>query len=292
MILGKTKRRRIRVKNIIFSLLFIVLLVSMVSISFSWFTHSTQAVASGISINVVDAGNLVIKEGEGDWSHKLDILGSDSENSFKFQQVTGNGSAFYSPVQEKYVVEGAPEGYVYENYKITGIEPISSQDVSKYVYVYDFSAMIEQESDMYLADCYATGKGASVLRMALFIKNSQGDYENVLIWIPDVVTKLNDDGTVVTDDPESVVYFHNENAEKYGIDIVESAGVTVYDGIKYVWGNIPYGEHKVATLLSNTSVDLRIVLWTEGDDRDCRDYVSLGDVSIKLDFTAIEKMAE
>ena len=287
---NKSKRPIKNIKKIIFSSLFIASLVFiMISVSFSWFIDNDHATVSNISISVIEAENLVIKEVEGDWVHRIDISTAGGENNFTFDQVTGNGGVFYTPIQELLPVESSTGDYIFEDYQVTGIEPIDEAKLRESVYIYDFVLKIEQDNDVYLSDCTASGRGASVLRVALLSKDTDGTYKTIFIWIPDVVTKLEDDGSISSDNPETSILFHKENSEAYSVNVTGEAGYTTADGVTYLWGDIPACEYMVTSLYKNEEVDLRIVIWTEGTDRDCRDYVSLGDVNINLNFTAVKK---
>jgi hypothetical protein len=117
-------------------------------------------------------------------------------------------------------------------------------------------------------------------------------YRTLLIWIPDVITTLDINGEVTTEQ-ETEVTFRDDNGDIYKIAIDGESGT--YDdtgsGIKYVWGPI-IDPLTLTDLPAGDALDFRLVLWIDGEDRDCRDFVPLSDVSVALHLSAEKKAVE
>ena len=121
----------------------------------------------------------------------------------------------------------------------------------------------------------------------------EGDaYRTLVIWIPDVVSKVDINGEITTEQ-ETEVVFRDDNGDTYQIAIDGENGTYTdsESGIQYVWGSI-IEPLALTDLPAGSPLDLRLVLWIDGEDRDCRDFVPLTDVSVALHLSAGQKAAE
>ncbi len=291
-------------RRALFLSIFVVsLIVIMVAVSFSWYYVRRAVTVSQFSIEVVEANNLVIRsseDGEG-WSK---LLTMQADEGFAFGAVAGNGESFFAPVIELVPQDDGKGEFSSYAYEKTGYTPLSATDQSQYVFTYDFSVSIENAHDLCLVQGTAVKQQASsdpvdhagaALRVALLVEEGEA-YRTVLIWIPDVQTQLleNDDGSWYVDaersEPESSITLVDATGKDYSVEITGTSGqTTAENGVTYVWGDIAQqDEVTIAALPSQTEKNFRLVIWVDGNDRDCHNAIMAGSVCVDLKFTAVK----
>ena len=85
-------------------------------------------------------------------------------------------------------------------------------------------------------------------------------------------------------------FLRNDSGEAYSIAIEGESGsyVDPESGVQYVWGPID-DPFALTDLPAGEALELRLVLWIDGEDRDCRDFVLLSDVSLAWHLSADKK---
>ena len=288
------KGRKSRKNFIMISLICVSLAVLMIPAAFAWFLNVRKASVEGISAQVMSANNLVMRAGNGEWSKELTVSAS---KDFQFRAVTGNGVSFYAPVIELVEVGSTAED-IMEDYAVTGLTPMPENEWADSLISYDFSARIEEKHTLCLHHS-SVSRGAdskdprdfasAVIRMALLVK--EGDsYRTVLVWIPDVTSKLVSDekgNGSITAEQERGITLMDQNGNDLEIAVEGESGSRVIDGINYVWGDIDE-EIYVTELQPMEEKDLRLVIWVDGRDRDCENPMMSANVLVTLNFTAVE----
>lgn len=292
----RTKGRKIKTKKLIFGAMFVFSLIFiMIAVSYSWFFNGNRGRAEGLSVEVMNANNLLVKSEDSEWVKRMTL---SAPEGFNFQAVTGNGESFYSPKIELVEV-GVSDSYSAWDYRVTGFEPIEESALSGNVFTYDLSFIIEEENELCLQNSKVEhgedpndprGYASAALRVALQLKEGE-EYRTVFIWIPDVMTKLDIDENnhvSITREQEREITFVNELGEEYQIAIEGEQGSSVIDGVNYVWGDITDPVY-VAELGAMQEREVRLVIWVDGLDRDCENPLMSANVPVSLNFTAIEK---
>ena len=134
----------------------------------------------------------------------------------------------------------------------------------------------------------------AALRVA-FMQKIDDEYQTKMIWIPDVTTELKQktDGSYWVDregEVESTVfvdeqgneYTINENGDPYGTYLRPE------DGILYVWGATP-DDVTFGDLVADEKSDYQIVIWLDGNDRECQEVAILEKIEVNVTFNAVEK---
>ena len=272
----------------VFSLIFV-----MVAVSYSWFYEARKGEIEGVCVEVMNANNLLVKPQGGEWTKQLILSG---EQNFEFGAVAGDGKNFYSPKIELVEVSSS-DHFTYRDYQVTGMEAIKEADLSKHIFRYDLSFMIEQANNLCLYNSVVErgedpndprGYAAAALRVAFQMRDSSG-YRTVFVWIPDVMTKIEvaDSGVVnITREQETEITLVDEKGEQFEIAIEGEQGSSIVNGVNYVWGDIT-DPVAVAELGAMRAADFRLVVWVDGLDRDCVDPIMSSNVLVKLNFTAV-----
>ncbi len=274
----------------VLSLIFI-----MIAVSYSWFLNGNRGTVEGINVEVMNANNLLVKAEDGEWVKQLVLSGNEN---FEFKAVSGDGKSFYSPKIELVEI-AASENYTYWDYRVTDFEQIEDADLSNHIFMYDFSFIIEQTNDLCLHNSTVErgedpndprGYASAALRVAFQIKDGE-EYKTVLVWIPDVMSKLEIDENnqvSITSEQESEITFVSELGEEYQVAIEGEQGSSVIDGINYVWGDIT-DPVSITELGAMQERDIRLIIWVDGLDRDCENPLMSANVLVKLNFTAVEQ---
>jgi len=299
MLQGKAKKAIGR-RAIFLGIFIVSLIVIMVATTFSWYYVRREVTVSEFSIEVVEANNLVIRA-PGDDSGWSKLLTMQADEEFAFGAVAGNGTSFFALVFELVEQESGTDEYNIDAYEKTGYKPLAADAHAQYLYTYDFSVFIETAHDLCLASGTAVKQQATAdpvdnasaaLRVALLVKEDNA-YKTALIWFPDVQTQLLEDGQgnwYVSEEPtpETEITLVNEAGEDYSVAITGTSGHTTDEnGVTYVWGDIAAQDQiTIASLSSNTERELRLVIWVDGNDRDCRNAIMSGAVFVDLKFTA------
>ena len=105
-----------------------------------------------------------------------------------------------------------------------------------------------------------------------------GKYVTELVWIPDVLT--NKDGDDKLESDYIIATAESRDAEE-SFNVSAENGETTVDGVRYVWGAVGDGI-KVGTL--NGEGKYRIVIWLDGNDRECDQSISGGELNATFKF--------
>ena len=148
---------------------------------------------------------------------------------------------------------------------------------------------------------FDVGNICGALRVAILQKDGEGNFKPTLIWIPNTSIelyidektkemKLNDQSTNYETRYIFVEQDENGDAKEIIIDVQNdmditgdaSAGYVTRGNVMYAWGSnaekLPIGR------LSNGATDFRLMVWVDGNDRECHNALLSGLVFLKLHF--------
>jgi len=290
------KGARIKIKNYIFSAMFIVsLILLMIAVSFSWFNNGKSASISGITVSTVEANNLLVN---GVKEVELEV-----PEDFKFLAVTGDGNQFYTPMLELGTLQGAPDTL---DYHATGYSLINqNQYTASGIYQAEFSFLVENDkqlsltSESYVSASeesprsaygeYSAGNICGAVRVAFFAKGEQG-YELKCIWIPNSTVHLDASGDTAILPPEQAevekeyVFYHNGSKQPTRIQTDgQPNGEIGVDGVKYVWGDLSSGL-VLSDIKGDTDLQIKMIVWVDGTDREAHNALMDGTVTMNFVF--------
>ena len=111
---------------------------------------------------------------------------------------------------------------------------------------------------------------------------------NEIFYNEDGVLTVNENGPV----EETYVFRSSSEGDPVLVETNgESAGVKEKDGVKYVWGTLQE-DLLLCEIEGETPVDVKIVIWLDGEDRECGNELIGGQVKAKFNFTAVDKESE
>ena len=321
MLALKTKRIKPR-RAIFNAMFVVALLVIIISVSFSWFITSRQAKVSGITMNVAKGTELMIKTEDSPDGKSLELDFNDeyplqslagngrylysAEIGFDPDEIDhSQGNAVFTKKILGYLPVGSLN--TVEDYLKAG------------AFACDFSLQISKDTDVYLygpdedsdgswvmpapKDHYTDesntgpygdfdiGRISGAIRVAFLQKNEAGEYVPTLIWAPDTSTELgvdengqyfvDDDSdryeekyTVLGSDKEAATEIHT-GATAQGVDR------EALNGTVYAWGALSE-KQKIGTLSANEYGDFRLVIWVDGNDRECHNALLGGLICVNL----------
>ena len=264
---GKGKKRR---RLIIKSMFVMSIIFGMISVSYSWFVQSNTARVEDVSMSLISAQNVTL----------------DSINVYgKLEPVSGDGKNFFVPgiglttleteasetTDLKYVTSAYDK--INDTYKRTE-DKVTEQTLSNAlvpnVRVIDFSVKMSGEKTQLLlmpgsaitptsgAPAYLPG----AIRVSFFKKNESNVYDQLFIWIPDVMSTVDAD-TPVLEDEYVIVTGTSTDGTVQTLEITGETGTATVSGITYIWG-----ELEEAVTLGDVG-EYRCVIWLDGNDREC-----------------------
>ncbi len=286
----------------IFSITLIISLIAIVATAtFSWFVNRSDNYLSQIRIETVDTFNLKVSS-NGESGNNIT---TNIHDDFFLKPIFGNGLDFFVPeYASQEVVEGSG---VYDDLP-TG-EYVSVTDmVTNYAFVMDFALNIDSPAELYLE--YTSNertyvkKGAysekrkspygnfskdniiGAIRVAIFV-------EDVLkmIWIPNSTIELKENANktfeVLTDGEveESFTFINNDESTFSILTNGNANGNTEVGGVTYVWGEINLDNCPKVTDISKEK-KFKVVIWIDGNDRECTNALVGGKININLCFNA------
>ena len=302
------KKRRFTRRTLIKVMFVAAVIFVMISLTYSWFTSSSRATVDGLKIDVIDPNNLTADG----------ITVSGAANA-----LSGNGTSFFKPVfKDAYetVINGSEVIKTYRkaiaSYAPSGDDVESKVADADNLLTVDFSLSIAGEHELYMTNgtsiTAAEGspdflKGAVRVAVLKFVPDEaatetesqteteteaqtesqteveteagvSGKYVTELVWIPDVLTNKDGDDKLETD--YIIATAESRDAEK-SFNVSAENGETTVDGVRYVWGAVGDGI-KVGTL--NGEGKYRIVIWLDGNDRECDQSISGGELNATFKF--------
>lgn len=302
------KKRRFTRRTLIKVMFVAAVIFVMISLTYSWFTSSSRATVDGLKIDVVDPNNLTADG----------ITVSGAANA-----LSGNGTSFFKPVfKDAYetVINGSEVIKTYRkaiaSYTPSGDDVESKVADADNLLTVDFSLSIAGEHELYMTNgtsiTAANGspdflKGAVRVAVLKFVPDEaatetesqteteteaqtesqteveteagvSGRYVTELVWIPDVLTNKDGDDKLETD--YIIATAESRDAEK-SFSVSAESGEITFDGVRYVWGDVGDGI-KVGTL--NGEGKYRIVIWLDGNDRECDQSISGGELNATFKF--------
>ena len=302
------KKRRFTRRTLIKVMFVAAVIFVMISLTYSWFTSSSRATVDGLKIDVIDPNNLTADG----------ITVSGAANA-----LSGNGTSFFKPVfKDAYetVINGSEVIKTYRkaiaSYTPSGDDVESKVADADNLLTVDFSLSIAGEHELYMTNgtsiTAANGspdflKGAVRVAVLKFVPDEaatetesqteteteaqtesqteveteagvSGRYVTELVWIPDVLTNKDGDDKLETD--YIIAAAESRDAEK-SFSVSAESGETTVDGVRYVWGAVGDGI-KVGAL--NGEGKYRIVIWLDGNDRECDQSISGGELNATFKF--------
>lgn len=316
------KTRRINIRRVIFnSMLVISLLVIMLYVSYSWFVSSKKATVSGITMNV-DKGTELLIQTEDSEGKSLELNFNDEyplqslagNGQYLYSPEIGFDPDEYDNADENTVLNKKVLGYL----PINSLETVEDY-LAAGAFACDFSLQINKDTDVYLYGLGENGDGSAVtpapddhykdgkttgpygdfnvgsitgaIRVAFLQMNEEGKYVPTLIWAPDTSTELgvdeNDQYFVNTESEnyeESYTVIGKNDEEIFKINTsarAQGADSDTLDGVIYAWGDISE-KQKIGTLQANQYSKFRLVIWVDGNDRECHNALLGGLICVNL----------
>jgi hypothetical protein len=139
---------------------------------------------------------------------------------------------------------------------------------------------------------YSAGYICAAMRVAILERVGER-YETRLIWIPNTTTRLITTGSTdlivkgTESDVEEQYVFVTDAEQNYKTVIAPNrtvSGAQQLGPVLYVWGDLPENL-QFSTLVSNTQSDFRLVIWLDGNDRECHNALMNGTIDVHLNFT-------
>ncbi|MBR6681171.1 MAG: hypothetical protein IKL59_07925 [Clostridia bacterium] len=317
----KTKRIKPR-RVIFNAMFAIALLVIIIYVSFSWFVSSKQAEVSGITMNVDKGTELMIKtensedgkslELDFDDEHPLQSLAGNGQ--YLYSADIGFDPLETDTDNENTVFSKKILGYL----PIESLETVGDY-IEAGAFACDFSLNINKDTDVYLYGLGESGEGSSVtpapidhyadekntgpygdfdigniagaIRVAFLQKNDAGQYVPTLIWAPNTSTEFGIDDNnqyfVKTDSDnyeEKYTVIGNSKDQIFEINTgssAQGANSDVLNGTVYAWGDLSE-KQKFGTLSANKYGEFRLVVWVDGNDRECHNALLGGLICVNL----------
>ncbi len=293
-------------KNIIRRLLFsgafvMAMIFIMISVSFSWMNNNPRAKVSNIQIEVVEANNLLVKAENGEeWSKTINM---DFKEGFKMRSVCGDGKNFYDPI-----LSHTDDS---NDFVAIGYEAVSGTLEDNGIYEFAFSCIVENSLTVYLDKGssltpaensnlsaygdFSAGHVCAAMRVAFF-QRVDGEYVLRCIWIPNSTTEL-DPSTATSLKAENgavedrYVFVSGENGSNSIVIETngEPNGSQTIDNVTYVWGDLEE-DLEIGVTEENTQQDFKLVLWIDGQDRECHNALMDGLVSVNLKILVDDKI--
>lgn len=262
--------------------------------SFSWFYTAKEAKVSNISIETVQADNLLIKTPDGEWSKTLKM---PFPEDLRMQSVSGNGLNFFQPNLDH---EEGKNDLTAVSYKQVAADKYKESGI----YEFDFALAVESSMSIYLGTGsaltpaedspqsaygdFSAGYICAAMRAA-FLQKVGDSYELKCIWIPNAIVELTTVGGTTLNKSGSVEngykFITNETGEALTISTDGSVkGKFVADGVTYVWGDLTENL-KIGDIVGGEPCELKLLVWIDGNDRECHNALLDGLVSVKLEFS-------
>ncbi len=305
----KTSKRRQGIRMVCrLSIMLFALVMTAVSFAYSWFYYNKNADVSDLEMNVEEAYNLLVRSGDGEWTKHLSM---NFPQDFALNAVAGNGVNFFTPERELQKL-GEGEGFDRYGYVTTGYTPLASDAwEAAGIFTFDFSFRIEGECNLYLSELslvepsdrapasdydadISTGAVVGAVRVA-FLQEVDGAFLPVALWAPDVTTALTEENgqyTVTSGTPESFLVVSADadgNAAVTEISVEgTAAGSKPMNGVTYAWGAVSAADLRLRLghLRENAENRFRLVIWLDGNDRECANALLSGIVTLRLSFAA------
>lgn len=292
----KINRERIlKRKKMIFSSMFVISsLVIMMVVSFSWLNNSKYATVSDFTITAVPADNLMVKfSSDTEWKKKISMNFPDTP----MKPVSGDGISFFSAIIGR--------NSDTQRLEVQGFESIEERE-SYGIFEADFSMIVENQNHLKLTtssllraaegdisypyDGVDAGEICSAMRVAFMLKDENNEYQLLCVWMPNSNTEASydDNGYLVINKNGSVEDSYKFRSSTEGDHVLietngESYGIQEIDGVKYVWGNLEE-DLLICEMAPNVPVALKVVIWLDGEDRECCNEMIGGQVVAKFDF--------
>ncbi len=289
------RERALKRKKIIFGSMFVISsLLIMIAVSFSWFYNGKTATVSGITVDVTPADNLMVKfSSDTDWKKKIHLNFPDTP----MKPVSGDGSQFFDSVLGR--------NSATEILEVQDFEAI--KDIESYgIFEAHFSMLVENQNHLKLAKTSSltpaegdivypyegvdAGQICAAMRVAFMVKEEDA-YRLVSVWIPNAQTEItpNGEGGLIINESGAVeeTYKFRSSTDEEPILIEtegKAFGVKEIEGVRYVWGNLEE-DIIICEMQPNTPIDLKLVIWLDGEDRECRNEMIGGQVAAIFDFT-------
>lgn len=310
-------RKKIYVTLFVLSWIFI-----MISLSYSWFMNGSVASVSGIQIHTAEGDPLSLQIGdkiggtlEFECSSEYELQARCGNGLYFYDAIMEFGDT---------VEIGKDGSYIKKKEVVDFIQVLSPdadcQTMEKNgVFAVDFMVHSGTNSDLFLyplgmndqpsgitpageeqspygdgTNCN-TGYICGAMRIALLQKQGEnGPYKLTLVWAPatDVQLCQDDDSKLyyIISDPDAVAY--EEEYLYYGqtkdtVVTVDTAatrsGSVTEDNVVYAWGELSR-KLPIGTLSENGENTFRLVIWVDGNDRECHNALLQGNIQVALHF--------
>lgn len=298
------QNHRQRVLTLILTL--VTLIALLLSVTYSWFITSQRPEVPLVEGKSYIPAFLHIGTDRSsilNWGSELRVTLEDS-----LSPVCGDGVHFYR--RETYSFD--PEDFTREavsgaDYTLYAYEPsgtlteLTAEEAERDVYTFDFMLDSLNPGDLFLSpesvmspnfslspvspdlSSVSTGYIAGALRMAIFQKDSGGEYRLKCVWIPNPTFEFRSANTDFT--PIGEIESSYSFVSSAGTSSVStgdgSKGYAVENGVLYVWDPANC-DQPFASYADREDGYFRAVIWLDGNDRECVNAFAGGRADMKL----------
>lgn len=297
-------------KRIIFSSIFVILLIALVGGTLAWFYINEEVTVSYGNSIFCEAGDsleisLVENGAPTRWSGSIDY----SAGEFNAVDISGDGCHLYrpaeidenqSPVNLLQATSSLEDGSSYDYIEMV----VAFRSVSKMnVYLSDESFIAPVDPDDTTSNIYGSFSRdyiAGAMRVAVVDENGQ---ELKMLWAPNSKYELIQNGNGTYDfkadsTPEDPYKFYGE--DENGVIVEQEVPADLYASKKFVVDSTgaKAGYTGSAPVLVSLNPEgegahaveiVRIRIWFEGTDREAHQALAGGNVNVKLKFIGISK---
>ncbi len=319
MIVKKETPKGVKLKIFLTVTALLALVMLLITATFSWMVGSESGRMAGFWTQVTRKPNFLIREDASDWEGSVHLTVPPGE----LKPVCGDISAgtpgvgqFYTASLTKRLDEirsNDDQSEVAEIYRISEVTltELDDADLGDYVFTYEAKLVTERPCSISLSRDSSFGVAPEVaetdIDYPLFSspekKKPYGSYGAARIailtydetsacyvprcvWIPNPYYEYSDQRSALTVNgniEESYYIVTDENYTKTAVDTEGRGYWTSPEGIVYIWD---LEQCPVLFSMDGTELNIKIVVWIDGTDRECRNFMSGGNATMLLKFTA------
>lgn len=284
----------------------VTLIALLLSVTYSWFITSQNPEVPLVEGNSYLPAFLHIGNDRNtilDWDSELKITLEET-----LSPVCGDGVHFYR--QDLYSFDPQDytrkikdgDGYSSYGYAPSGdLTELTGEELQDNVFTFDFMLDSLNAGDLFLSSESAlspnlflspaspdmqyvsTGYIAGAMRVAIFQKVREDEYSLKCVWIPNPTFEFRSESTDFT--PTGEIESSYSFVSPSGTTVISTEGKTngcdVKNGVLYVWDpgkcDVPF-----ASYTDRSDGYFRVVVWLDGNDRECVNAFAGGKVDLKL----------
>jgi len=292
-------------KRMIFNAILIIsLVVTVASMSFAWFTQGDTNEVSEINLSLPNVNEFLISKDNSHWQRTLLDLDIDQ---IEFNPISSDGTKFFKPNYSYQQLESTSREIIYGNLFI-GYTEMQPSEYSDYFFQniyyfkasYDCDLAISTTSSFEPYELVANSERrlnglettsdviVGAIRMSIAVKIGQ-EFVTKLIWVPKPNYQLTETSFILNGTPEDRYRFRHTTTNNYD-DVtplgLDSKNTKTSSGIIYLIGDV-IEDVQFAQISSTSVTEIKISIWLDGEDRECKESLSGGKFKVNLDFSGL-----